>query len=95
MIVQYQKGKLYKMKFYHWPVFTLHTSFGVSNDNGDSYRKTLTAGKIDEAIFLYLGNIPSVETTEGLHHVIYQDMVGAIDARMILELLEEDRNDEE
>lgn len=91
----YQKGKLYKVKFYHWPVFTLYTSFGVPNENGDLYRKALTAGTVDGAIFLYLGNIPPVGTTIELHHVVYKDMVGAVDARMSLEPLEEDRNHEE
>lgn len=95
MTVQYQKGKLYKVKFYHWSVFTLYTSSGVLNENNDSYRKALTAGTIDGAIFLYLGNIDPIGTSIGFHRVIYQDMIGVVDARMILEPLKEDNNHEE
>lgn len=95
MTVQYQKGKLYKVSHYCRSMFSLYTTVGILNENGDLFRETLTTGTIDGAIFLYLGNIDPLGTSIGFHRVIYQDMIGVVDARMILEPLKEDNNHEE
>jgi hypothetical protein len=53
------------------------------------------SGACKDAIFIYLGYIPAQGNTIALHHVVYQDMVGTVDARMILEPLKENNNHEE
>ena len=82
----YKPGKLYRIKDYPWQTFTIWTAYGVGNP---PYRHKLFDVKVEDGvIFLYIRFLPNNDNGNGLHLVIFRDIIGSIDARMELEELE-------